>query len=39
MSSDLARVRADFPALTSGTAFFDSPGGTQVPRPVADAIA
>jgi cysteine desulfurase family protein (TIGR01976 family) len=35
---DLARIRADFPALSSGTAFFDSPGGTQTPQPVVDAI-
>ncbi|WP_104108339.1 cysteine desulfurase-like protein [Nocardioides sp. 616] len=36
---DLARVRADFPALAEGTAYFDGPGGTQVPRQVAEAIA
>jgi len=36
---DLDRVRADFPSLTAGLAQFDSPGGTQTPRPVIDAIA
>src|SRR3712207_7680151 len=39
MALDVARVRSDFPALSSGTAFFDSPGGTQTPRQVADAIS
>jgi cysteine desulfurase family protein (TIGR01976 family) len=39
MAYDLARVRADFPALTEGAAFFDSPGGTQTPRQVAEAIS
>lgn len=32
-------IRSDFPALASGTAFFDGPGGTQTPRVVGDAIA
>jgi cysteine desulfurase family protein (TIGR01976 family) len=36
---DVAAVRADFPALGSGTAFFDGPGGTQTPRQVIDATA
>ncbi|WP_110180689.1 cysteine desulfurase-like protein [Nocardioides solisilvae] len=36
---DVARVRADFPALASGVAHFDGPGGSQVPRQVADAVA
>ncbi|MCC5948308.1 MAG: cysteine desulfurase-like protein [Nitriliruptoraceae bacterium] len=36
---DLDAVRARFPALASGTAHFDGPGGSQVPREVADAIA
>lgn len=35
---DLDAVRARFPALSSGTAFFDGPGGTQVPGEVIDAI-
>lgn len=39
MTFDVRSVRADFPALTSGIAFFDSPGGTQTPRPVIEAIA
>src|SRR5918998_3057676 len=36
---DVAAVRADFPALRAGTAHFDGPGGTQVPRQVAHAVA
>lgn len=32
---DPKSMRNDFPALDSGTAFFDAPGGTLVPRPVA----
>ena len=36
---DLATVRARFPALSSGTAFLDGPGGTQCPQTVIDAIA
>ena len=36
---DVARVRADVPALRSGIAFFDGPGGTQTPAVVADAVA
>lgn len=36
---DVGRVRADFPALDSGLAFFDGPGGTQTPRQVGEAIA
>jgi len=36
---DIARVRADFPALRHGTAHFDGPGGSQVPQQVADAVA
>ncbi len=39
MTLDLDRVRGDFPALADGTAYFDGPGGTQVPRQVADAVA
>src|SRR5690606_886720 len=31
--------RADFPQLADGSAHFDGPGGTQTPRPVAEAIA
>lgn len=36
---DVERVRAEFPALTDGTSFLDGPGGTQVPLPVAQAVA
>ncbi|GAA2103256.1 cysteine desulfurase-like protein [Microlunatus panaciterrae] len=36
---DPERVRTDFPSLAFGTAHFDSPGGTQTPTPVIEAIA
>jgi cysteine desulfurase family protein (TIGR01976 family) len=36
---DLAAVRSRFPALASGAAFFDGPGGAQVPQSVIDAVA
>lgn len=39
MTYDVDAVRADFPQLEGGSAHFDGPGGTQTPRPVADAIA
>jgi cysteine desulfurase family protein (TIGR01976 family) len=39
MSYDVAAVRAQFPALKAGTAHFDGPGGSQVPEPVARAVA
>ena len=39
MRFDVDRVRGDFPALQQGIAFFDSPGGSQVPHQVADAVA
>ncbi|MGW1913638.1 cysteine desulfurase-like protein [Streptomyces sp. NPDC002076] len=39
MAIDLTALRARFPSLATGLAFFDGPGGTQTPRPVADAIA
>jgi len=32
-------VRDQFPALLRGVAYFDAPGGTQVPRAVADAMS
>jgi cysteine desulfurase family protein (TIGR01976 family) len=35
---DVAAVRSHIPALASGVAFFDGPGGSQVPDVVADAI-
>jgi cysteine desulfurase family protein (TIGR01976 family) len=36
---DLDGLRARFPALVSGVAFLDGPGGTQCPQSVIDAIA
>jgi cysteine desulfurase family protein (TIGR01976 family) len=36
---DVAAVRARFSALDRPTAFFDGPGGTQVPDTVVDAMA
>jgi cysteine desulfurase family protein (TIGR01976 family) len=39
MTYDVAAVRAQFPALRAGIAHFDGPGGTQVPEPVARAVA
>lgn len=38
MTYDVAAVRSHYPALDGGEAFFDGPGGTQVPRPVIDAM-
>jgi cysteine desulfurase family protein (TIGR01976 family) len=38
MTFDLETVRARFPALGSGVAFLDAPGGTQCPQSVIDAI-
>jgi cysteine desulfurase family protein (TIGR01976 family) len=35
---DVAAVRARFPALARRTAFFDGPGGTQVPESVIEAV-
>ncbi|MEJ5945772.1 cysteine desulfurase-like protein [Pseudokineococcus basanitobsidens] len=35
---DVAALRAQVPALEEGIAFFDGPGGTQVPAQVADAV-
>jgi cysteine desulfurase family protein (TIGR01976 family) len=35
---DVAKVRAHFPALDSGLAFFDGPGGSQTPDVVAEAV-
>jgi cysteine desulfurase family protein (TIGR01976 family) len=35
---DVSAVRSHIPALASGVAFFDGPGGSQVPDVVADAI-
>jgi cysteine desulfurase family protein (TIGR01976 family) len=39
MHLDIDRIRGDFPALDDGTAYFDGPGGTQVPRQVAEVVA
>jgi cysteine desulfurase family protein (TIGR01976 family) len=39
MPYDLAAVRSHIPALRSGAAFFDGPGGSQTPDVVAEAIA
>jgi cysteine desulfurase family protein (TIGR01976 family) len=39
MDLDVDRIRADFPALGQGVAYFDGPGGTQVPHQVAEAMA
>ena len=39
MDYDIDGVRNEFPSLQSGTAFFDGPGGSQVPRSVGEAIA
>jgi cysteine desulfurase family protein (TIGR01976 family) len=36
---DVTALRAHFPSLASGLAFFDGPAGTQTPTLVADAIA
>lgn len=36
---DVERVRDRIPALRDGTAYFDGPGGTQMPDVVADAMA
>ncbi|HET9381957.1 MAG TPA: cysteine desulfurase-like protein [Streptomyces sp.] len=38
MALDVAAIRALVPALRSGSARFDAPGGTQTPQPVVDAI-
>jgi cysteine desulfurase family protein (TIGR01976 family) len=38
MNFDLEAIRARFPALVSGVAYLDGPGGTQCPQSVIDAI-
>lgn len=38
MTYDVTAVRAHFPSLATGTAYFDGPGGTQTPDTVGDAI-
>ena len=39
MPYDVDALRSHFPALAEGLAHFDGPGGTQVPRAVAEAVA
>ena len=39
MAYDVNRIRSQFPSLDSGIAFFDGPGGSQVPISVGEAIA
>ena len=39
MSYDVNRIRSHFPSLNTGLAFFDGPGGSQVPDVVGAAIA
>jgi cysteine desulfurase family protein (TIGR01976 family) len=36
---DVDAIRATFPALSTGSTHFDSPGGTQTPRAVGQAIS
>jgi cysteine desulfurase family protein (TIGR01976 family) len=38
-SIDVTKIRARFSALSSGFAFFDAPGGAQVPDEVGEAVA
>ena len=38
MAYDVDRIRSEFPSLNSGAAYFDGPGGSQVPRSVGKAI-
>jgi cysteine desulfurase family protein (TIGR01976 family) len=35
---DIEAIRSRFPALTTGAAYFDGPGGSQVPQAVIDAM-
>jgi len=39
MSYDVNRIRSHFPSLNTGLAFFDGPGGSQVPDVVGATIA
>jgi cysteine desulfurase family protein (TIGR01976 family) len=39
LNYDVDRIRSWFPALESGWAHFDGPGGTQTPRSVAEAVS
>jgi cysteine desulfurase family protein (TIGR01976 family) len=38
MTPDIQKIRAQFPALSSGFAYLENAGGSQVPAVVADAI-
>jgi cysteine desulfurase family protein (TIGR01976 family) len=38
MTYDVAALRRHFPALAEGAAHFDGPGGSQVPKEVAEAV-
>jgi cysteine desulfurase family protein (TIGR01976 family) len=38
MTFDVDEIRSHFPALETGDAFFDGPGGTQVPQESIDAV-
>ncbi len=38
MKFDVDEIRSHFPALESGDAFFDGPGGTQVPQESIEAV-
>src|SRR5262249_55676006 len=39
MTFDVEAIRARFPALSSGVAFLDGPGGTQCPQSVINVLA
>jgi cysteine desulfurase family protein (TIGR01976 family) len=39
ISSRTEAIRSEFPALASGAAYFDGPGGSQVPASVVDAMS
>ena len=38
MTFDVTAIRAHFPSLAGGVAYFDGPGGTQTPDVVGDAV-
>jgi selenocysteine lyase/cysteine desulfurase len=39
MTYDVEKIRSNFRSLDSGIAFFDGPGGSQVPTVVGNAIS
>ncbi|MEI9906687.1 MAG: cysteine desulfurase-like protein [Actinomycetota bacterium] len=39
MVYDVSKIRSHFPSLDTGIAYFDGPGGSQVPQVVAQAIS